>query len=169
MKDLDLTAADNNNIEYLVEKYGNMILRLAFSYVKNLQEAEDITQEVFIKLTQNSIKFENENHRKAWILRITINLCKNRLKLFWNRNTCSIDDISGLSKNDTYDFDNNVLAAVMKLPSRQRTIIYLYYYEGYKINEIASILKKRETTIRSDMHRARQKLKTILKEEYDFE
>ena len=98
---------------------------------------------------------------------MTVNLCKNRLKLFWNKNTCALTEIS-----DAAHFDNKegfVLEAVMSLAENYRIIVYLYYYEGYKTAEIAKILKKREASVRSALHRAREQLKTILKEDYDFE
>lgn len=162
-----MAAADK--IPYFFDKYGNMILRLAFSYMKNLQDAEDAVQEVFLKLVQNDKGFENEAHEKAWFVRVTINICKNKLKIFWNRNTCSINDIAELSSSDSYNSNNTVLNAVLDLPVRQRTIIHLYYYEGYKTAEIAKLMGKRESSVRSELSRARQKLKIILKEDYDFE
>ena len=81
------------NIENLVNKYGDTVYRLAFSYMKSKQDAEDVSQDVFIKLFEYNGKFENEKHEKLWIMRVTSNICKNKLKLFWRRNICSIDEV----------------------------------------------------------------------------
>lgn len=147
-----MTAED---ISFYTEKYGDMILRLSFSYLKNLADAEDAVQDVFIKLLEKNVHFESAEHEKAWFTRVTINVCKNKLRMFWNRNTCSLDDIGELPYQDQYGGDNTVLSAVLSLPEGQRTAIHLYYYEGYKTPEIAALTGKRETTVRSDLHRAR--------------
>lgn len=154
-------------IHIIAEKYSDMIFRVAYSYTNNRQDAEDIVQDMFVKLIELDKPFESDEHEKAWIIRVTVNLCKNRLKLFWNKNTCALTEIS-----DAAHFSNKegfVLEAVMSLAENYRIIVYLYYYEGYKTAEIAKILKKRETSVRSALHRAREQLKTILKEDYDFE
>ena len=141
----------------VVDKYGNMVYRLAISYLKNTHDAQDIVQEVFIKYYNNEGKIQSEEHLKSWLLRVTINLCKNKLMLFWHKNVCSIDEIKEQAYSDNYE-DNTVLEAV-----------HLYYYENYKTPEIAKILGKGESTVRSLLSRGREKLKVILKEEYDFE
>lgn len=161
--------ATDEQITIMVDKYGNMILRLAYIYFKNSADAEDAVQEVFLKIVENMPDFNNESHEKAWIIRAAINICKNKLKLFWNRNVGSIDDIKEMSDTDKYNEDTEVLDAVLKLPEKYRTVIHLYYYEEYTTPEIARLINKNETTVRSLLHRAREKLKSILKEAYDFE
>ena len=155
-------------ISFLVDKYSDMIFRLAFSYMKNIYDAEDAVQDVFIKLIENDTEFENDEHEKFWIIRVTINICKNKLKQFWNKNIVELSHAYELPYNDSYG-DDSVLNAVMSLPEHQRIAIHLYYYEGYRTAEIAGFLKKRESTVRSILHRARKQLKEILKEAYDFE
>lgn len=162
-----MTSVDK--LPYYLDKYGNMILRLAFSYLKNLQDAEDTTQEVFLKIVDYKRGFESPDHEKAWIIRVTINLCQNKLRRFWRRNVFSIDTVGDIPHNDSYNLDSTVLEAVMKLPENQRAAIHLFYYEEYSTAEIAEILGRKEATIRSDLHRARNRLKQLLKEEYDFE
>ena len=161
--------ATDEQITIMVDKYGNMILRLAYIYFKNSADAEDAVQEVFLKIVENMPDFNDESHEKAWIIRATVNVCKNKLKLFWNRNVGSIDDIKEMSDTDKYNEDTEVLDAVLKLPEKYRTVIHLYYYEEYTTPEIARLINKNETTVRSLLHRAREKLKSILKEAYDFE
>ena len=113
--------------------------------------------------------FNDKNHEKAWILRTTINVCKNKLNTFWNRNKQSIDDSPDVAVYDSYNTDSSVLKAVMSLPEKYRITIYMYYYEEYSTAEIAKITGKNDVTVRSLLRRARAKLKEMLKEEYDFE
>lgn len=157
---------NKEKISYWIETYGDMVLRLAVSYLKNLQDAEDIVQTVLMTLFQKNPVFEHPEHEKAWILRSTINACKNKRKLFWNRNVCSMEEIAEPSYQE--EKDSTVLDAVMSLSAPYRVAVYLYYYEGYKTAEIAKIIGKREATVRSLLHRAREQLKQKLTEEYDF-
>ena len=160
--------AAEERIALLADKYGDMILRLAYTYMKNMPDAEDAVQEVFLKLLEKTPLFISAEHEKAWIIRVTVNICKNKLKSASARFTQPIED-AVIPVLDRYDEGNDVLSAVMALPENYRTVIHLYYYEGYSTKEIAGILKKRESSIRSDLHRARAQLKEILKEGYDFE
>lgn len=160
---------NKERVTYLIDKYGNMVLRLAVSYLKNKQDAEDIVQNVFLMLCEKELTFENTEHEKAYIIKTTINACKNKFKLFWNKKVCSISEIIEEGSSDEYNVGSPVFTAVMNLPTKFRIVIHLYYYEGYKTSEIATLLHKNESTIRSDLHRAREQLKIKLKEEYDFE
>lgn len=153
----------------LLDKYGNSVLRIAYTYLKNKADAEDIVQDVFLQIIDKKPEFNDENHEKSWIIRTTINMCKNKLNLFWNRNKCSIDELAEFASYDSYSTDTDVMKAVMSLGEKYRIVIYMYYYEGYQSSEIAKLLGKSDTTIRSLLHRAKGKLKEILKEEYDFE
>ena len=159
----------NEYIGTLLDKYGNMILRVAYTYVKGRDDAEDVLQDVFYQIVDKRPIYENEEHEKAWILRATINLCKNRLKSFWNRNKCSIDDFQDIAHYDEYKEENTVLKAVMNLPDKYRIVVYMFYYEGYGTAQIAEMTGQTDTAVRSLLHRARKKLKTVLKEVYDFE
>ncbi len=153
----------------MVDIYGNMILRLAYTYLKNIVDAEDVVQEVFLKIVECMPKFNDKTHEKAWIVRATINLCKNKLKLFWNRKIDPLDEIKEISVTDDYDENSDVLKAVLGLPEKYRTVVHLYYYEQYSTPEIAQLINKNEATVRSILHRAKEKLKSVLKEAYDFE
>ena len=153
----------------LVDKYGNMILRIAYTYLKNKADAEDIVQDVFLQIIDKNPVFNDANHEKSWLVRTAINMCKNKINLFWNKNRCSIDDIAEFASYDKYSTDTSVLKAVMELPDKYRIAVYMYYYEGYSTPEISKLTDKSETAVRSLLHRARNKLKSVLKEEYDFE
>ena len=150
----------NIQIEEIVEKYSNMIMQIAYQNVFNKSDAEDISQEVFIKLIKNIQDFDNEEHMKAWIIRVTINLSKDYNKNFWNKNTIGLDE-DLKSFGEEYQ---DVFKELSKLKPEYRNIIYLYYYQGYKINEISEILSMNQNTVSSYLTRARKDLKIILEE-----
>jgi RNA polymerase sigma factor (sigma-70 family) len=156
-------------ISDLLDKYGDMVLRIAYTYLKNRADAEDIVQDVFLRIIDKKPSFNDENHEKSWLIRATINMCKNKVNMFWNKNKCSIDDVQEFAVSDKYNTDTSVFQAVMALGEKYRVVVYMYYYEGYSTPEIANVIGKSETTIRSLLHRARNKLKDMLKEDYDFE
>lgn len=146
--------------------YKNNLLRLAYSYTRDKQIAEDITQNVFIKFYNSKKVFINDNHIKNWLIRVTINECKDYNSSFWEKN---VYFLSGQEQIGNKNNDLKIKNVVLGLPTKYSVIIYLYYYEGYKIKEIAKILKMNESTIKTNLSRARQKLKEILKEEWDNE
>ncbi|WFA08784.1 sigma-70 family RNA polymerase sigma factor [Tissierella sp. Yu-01] len=152
-------------IAEIVEKYSDLLLRVAFTYMKNISDSEDMVQEVFLKLVKEYPSFETDEHKKAWLIRVTVNQCKNRLKSAWFRKTEPIYDTT-LSFSDEEKF---VMNAVMELPSKYRSVILLYYHEGYSIKEISNILEIKESTISSQLQRARSQLKSKLKEDFDYE
>ena len=156
-------------ISDLLDKYSDMVLRIAYTYLKNRADAEDIVQDVFLRIIDKKPSINDENHEKSWLIRATINMCKNNVNMFWNKNKCSIDDVQEFAVSDKYNTDTSVFQAVMALGEKYRVVVYMYYYEGYSTPEIADVIGKNETTIRSLLHRARNKLKDMLKEDYDFE
>ena len=156
-------------ISDLLDKYSDMVLRIAYTYLKNRADAEDIVQDVFLRIIDKKPSFNDESHEKSWLIRATINMCKNKVNMFWNKNKCSIDDVQEFAVSDKYNTDTSVFQAVMALGEKYRGGVYMYYYEGYSTPEIADVIGKNETTIRSLLHRARNKLKDMLKEDYDFE
>lgn len=156
-------------ISDLLDKYSDMVLRIAYTYLKNRADVEDIVQDVFLRIIDKKPSFNDESHEKSWLIRATINMCKNKVNMFWNKNKCSIDDVQEFAVSDKYNTDTSVFQAVMALGEKYRVVVYMYYYEGYSTPEIADVIGKNETTIRSLLHRARNKLKDMLKEDYDFE
>ncbi len=154
----------------IMDQLGNAILRLAYSYLHNMEDAEDILQETLIKFVTTKPVFENEKHRKAWLLTVAANLAKNRIEYNRVRSSEELnEEIAGAAPEEEEDDLSFVWEAVKKLPDNQREVIHLFYQEGYKTAEIANILGRKEATIRSDLKRARDKLKEILKEANDFE
>jgi RNA polymerase sigma-70 factor, ECF subfamily len=160
---MDESLRTDDFITTTIDKYSDMLIRVCFSYMKNMNDAEDIAQDVFVKLMEKKPSFEDDNHEKAWLIRVAINLSKNRLKTAWFRKTLPLDEIS-------YNFtpkENSVMGAVLKLPAKYGGIILLYYFEEYNIAEIAAILGHKESTIGSQLHRARKLLKLSLREDFD--
>ncbi|ACD51198.1 sigma-70 family RNA polymerase sigma factor [Clostridium botulinum] len=155
----------DENISQDLDKYGDMILRLGYSYMKNIHDAEDILQEVLLKLIQGTNEFENEEHKKAWIICVSRNICKNKLKSSWFKKR---EEFQELPYYDNY-LNHDVFEAVMKLPTKYREVIHLFYYEDYSTIQISNLINKKESTVRSLLHRARNILKDKLKEDYDFE
>lgn len=154
-----------NYIHYLIDKYADMLIRISYSYMKNMSDAEDVTQDVFIRFLEKRPDFENVNHEKAWLLRIAINLCKDKLKSAYFKNT---EPLEG-DFIDTTKQDNEIIQAVLTLPLKYRSIVLLYYYEDYSISEISSILNIKESTVGSQLSRGRKLLKSILKEDFEYE
>ena len=154
-----------NYIPYLIESYSDMLIRISFSYTKNLSDAEDITQEVFIKLLEKKPSFQSTEHEKAWLIRVSINLSKDKLKSAYFRNTAPLEgDFIDITKED-----NEIIEAVLMLPLKYRSIVLLYYYEDYSISEVANILNLKDSTVGSQLSRARKLLKPILKEDFKYE
>ena len=151
---------------------GNSILRLAYSYLHNKEDAEDILQETLIKFVTVRPVFQSETHRKAWLMRVASNLAKNRIDYNKVRDTMELnEEIAGEVQQDLDQGDEYkaIWDAVRSLPVHQREAIHLFYQEGYSTAEIAEITGRREATVRSDLKRARDKLREMLKEANDFE
>jgi RNA polymerase sigma-70 factor (ECF subfamily) len=145
-------------LEMMIEKYSNMVYRLALTRTNTKENSEDVYQEVFLRLSRKMPQFENEEHEKAWLIRVTINCSKSLLNSSFLKNTTEINEDIVFETKERHD----IYYAVQELPIKYRTIIYLFYYEGYKINEISKILKINENTIKARLSRARNKLKQII-------
>lgn len=148
---------------YLFNLFKNDIYRLAYSYTGNYGDADDVTQAVFIKLYKRIDKFDSEINVKKWLIKVTINECKTLFLSSWKKRIVPLtekEENISLKEND-----NSILLGIMELPKKYRLVIFLYYYENFKIKEIANILKKNENTVKTNLARARVLLKDILKEE----
>jgi RNA polymerase sigma-70 factor (ECF subfamily) len=145
-----------------INEYREMVFRIAYGYVKSTHDADDIAQEVFLKLYKNKRAFTDEEGKKAWLIRVTMNQAKSLLSSVWRRRVTELTEaeLSSLSRDslELYDF-------VEALPPKYRTVIYLFYYEEYSVKEIAEILKIRESTVTTQLNRARGQLKTTLLKE----
>jgi len=166
LPETDKKAAVNRQAESLLDQYGNRILRLAYSYLHNMSDAEEVLQDTLIQYLKTVPELESEEHRKAWLLHVAGNLSKNRIR--YNKVRCADELSETLAAEEREDL-SFVWEAVKALPEKYREVIHLFYYEGYRTKQIAEILNRKETTVRSDLLRGREQLRTILKEAYDFE
>ncbi len=152
--------------ERAIERYAGMVRRLCMVHLKNEADTEDIFQTVFLKYVTTSITFESEEHEKAWLIRVTINACKDLLKSFFRSRAVSLDEL--MEQPDELSRENReVLSAVLSLPEKYRDVVYLHYYEGYTAPEIGRLLKKNPNTVYTLLTRARQLLKDALGGETD--
>lgn len=152
---------DKEYFNYIYRTYSSSILKISYTYLKSSTLAEDILQEVLLKMMKKNIKFSNKDNEKYWIMKVTANLCKDTLKSAWFRkNTELTDNLSYLPKEQ-----EEVLTEVLKLPEKYRIVIHLYYYEDYSIKEISKILNKKQSTIGTWLARGKFQLKNYLKEE----
>lgn len=149
----------------LVSRYADMILRISYQYLKQTCDAEDICQSVFEKYLIANLRFQSPEHEKAWIIRTTINACKDHLKSAFFRRTAPLEEAETIAATPVQVPDTDLLEAMKRLPRNYRISIYLYYYEGYSAREIGTMLGKNEATINQYLSRGRRKLRTYLKEE----
>ena len=154
------------NAARLLDVHGDSVLRMAYSYMHNMQDAEDILQETLIRYMQAAPEFENETHARAWLLRVAANLSKNRIEYNRYRMADELNEELVAEEREDLSF---VWEAVKSLPVTYRETIHLFYREGFKTAQIAEILGEKEATVRSHLKRGREKLREILKEAYDFE
>lgn len=144
----------------LAEKYMDNIFRLALNYMRSRTEADDITQNVLIKLYRTEKKFQSDDHLRYWLVRVTVNECKRALVSPWRR----MESIEELREGFVFPEEGSreLFDAVMALPKKYRVPIYLYYYEDYSTEEIGQILKMPSATVRTHLRRGRQQLKESL-------
>lgn len=150
----------------ILDKHGNRILRLAYSYVHNMEDSEEILQDVLLKLISVAPEFASKEHEKAWILRVAANLSKNKIEYNKLRDTDELNEELVAEKKEDL---SEIWEAVKSLPENYREVIHLFYEEGYSTDEIAVLLSESGANIRTRLKRARAKLKDILREEYDFD
>lgn len=149
----------------MTEKYFDTVYRLALARTKDKAHAEDVTQDVFLRYIKTDKAFDSEEYIKAWLLRVTINCSNSLFTSSWYKNTAPLtEDISFESEEKSA-----VYYAVMELPSKYRTVVYLFYYDGMSVAEIAQIMNTKESTVKSQLHRSREMLKKLLKGGCDYE
>lgn len=154
----------DEHFTYLADKYMDTIFRLAFSYMKSQADADDITQNVLVKLYRTNRDFQSEAHLKNWLIRVTINECKQAFRSPWRR-TEDIQEYANTLALPTEDH-RDLFCLVMDLPPKYRVVLYLYYYEDHTSDEIAKMLDIPAATVRTRLARGREKLKKLLMEAY---
>lgn len=159
----DKSLRTNDSVAEVVETYSDMVYKLALARTKNQANAEDVFQEVFLRYMKSSAKIHSEEHRKAWLIRATINCSNSILGSAWFKKTVPLDETLTFSTPEKSD----VYYAVLELPVKYRTVIHLFYYENMPVAEISKAIHVNESTIKSQLSRARNLLKTTLKGECD--
>lgn len=167
------SSQDNEFIVAQFTRYGRMVLRIAYQNTTNMPEAEDITQEVFLKLMKEGKSFTDDEHIKAWLIRVTVNKCKDYFKSSRFRSNVAFTEENLTSECYTDNLltveDKQVFTELQKLPSKYRNVLYLYYVEEYSVPEIAKILESNKNTVSSWLRRAKRKLKMNMEGENIYE
>lgn len=144
-----------------VERWGDMVWRLALSRTASVSDAEDVFQEVFLRFFRHEDRFESDEHRKAWLIRCTVNRAKSLLSAPWRRRCVPLETAAQLGVEDDY---REVYGAVLSLPAKYRAVIHLYYFEGLSVAEMAKALELPEGTVKSQLSRGRALLRDMLQE-----
>ena len=152
----------DNEVEEVVQKYGSIIFRISYCILCNVQDAEDAVQETFLKYMTKSPEFVSEEHRKAWLIKVSTNISKNMLMFRIRREALNIDDVIniGIPQDDISTFE-----LIMSIPTKYKIVMTLYYVEGYRSKEIAEILDINEAAVRKRLQRGRE----LLKKEFEKE
>lgn len=153
-------------VNQAIEQYSDTVRRLCMVYLKNYADTEDVFQTVFLKYILSSVSFESAEHEKAWLIRVTVNTCKDLLKNFFRRHTVSLDEIMEQPAQLPPDH-REVLEAVLSLPEKYKEVIYLYYYEEYTAPQISKILGKNVNTVYTLLTRSKKILKEKLGNAYE--
>ena len=163
-------------LEQALNNHKSSVYKAAFYVCRNPQDAEDVAQDTFLTYYSGSDQFETEEHIRAWLLKVAVNKARNLKTSFWQRNRVSVNDLTTWLEThapagaETLDSDSEeILTAVMALPDKCRIIVHLFYYEGYSVKEIAGTLEIKENTVKSQLHRGRTLLRSMLKETWDNE
>lgn len=154
---------ESNRLEAVIRTYENTLYRAALAILGDPHEAEDVVQEAFLRLWEKAPEFESPAHERAWLLKVAVNGCKSRLRSPWHRRTAPLLDSYPAADPE----EQAVLEVIQSLPPKDRTVIHLYYYEGYQTAEIAAMTGWREGTVRSRLARARDRLRQLLKGEWE--
>ena len=152
---------ESNRLETLLFQYENTLYRAALAILGDAHGAEDAVQDAFLRCLEKEPDFESPAHEKAWLLRVTVNGCKSRLRSLWRRRTAPLLDTYPAAGPE----EQSLMETIGKLPAKDRTVLHLYYYEGYQTAEIAEMTGWREGTVCSRLTRARVKLGALLKGE----
>lgn len=155
---------DDKKFTGLVKAYRTEMYRIAFCQTKNHADAEDVTQEAFLRLLRTENEFASDEDCKAWLIRVTINCSKDLLKSHWHRFSQALTEARLLPQSEK-DGENELLGSVMKLGRKYRTVLFLFYYSDRSVNEIAGILGIRPSTVTTRLSRGRAMLKKILETE----
>jgi RNA polymerase sigma-70 factor (ECF subfamily) len=157
--DAEYAAVEEYGAEYIVGEYGDMMYKLATAYLNNRSDAFDAVQDVLLAVHVKKPVWNDRDHVKPWIIRAVINKCRDYNKNPWNKNSVNLSEAYGVSADDA---DYGLQETLANLPRQYRIPLYLHYYEGYKIKEIAEILKVGESGVKKRLVKGREMLKNLL-------
>lgn len=159
-----------------IDRYAQMLYKIALVQTKNTYDAQDIVQEVFYQYMKRNISFESEEHEKAWLIKVTLNDCRRMFRLAFNRHTVPMPSEEYETKDkgveEAYirkEKQEEIWKAVFALPAKYRDVLHLFYFEEMSVKEISTVLKRKESTVTSQLTRGRELLKKKIKEEYRYE
>lgn len=169
---MEKQPAEDISAKELLDMYSPMIYRIAYSAVRNKADAEDITQNVFLKYITAGKSFNSEEHRKAWLLRVAVNCTKDYVKSAYYRRRTDSEKLPETAAPDQYfksEDTEELSRALQQLPEKYRVPIHLFYYEDMTVSEISAVTKTKESTVKSQLSRGRDMLRNILKEGTRYE
>jgi RNA polymerase sigma factor (sigma-70 family) len=158
MENNSLLCTDKELAE-LYQRHVDQVYRLCYIYLKNPVDAEDAVQSVFLKLIKSQMVFNDQGHEKAWLMVTTRNYCKDILKNWWKTRRVDLDALPEVSSWNSDEPSGKVLAKLLSLPEKYKTILYLYYFEEYSVKVISEMLERKESTIQTQLSRGRERLK----------
>lgn len=153
------------SFEEAVKVFSDTVYRVSLNILKNSEDSKDVMQNVFLRYFKHQHTFKSEEHIKAWLIRVAVNESKRYLKIYNKNESVSLEEVANTLFAENKE-DGEIFTAVMSLDEKYRTVILLYYYEGYNVKEIARILKRNQATVRTQLSRARELLKPKLKEDF---
>lgn len=159
---------DQETFAALAEEHMDMVYRIAFHDLHSPQDADDVTQEVFLRLLRAAPEFDGADHAKHWLIRVTLNECRRLACSPWRRHTVPLTDCEAVPHWESPE-QGELFQTVMGLPRKYRVPLYLYYYEGCRVNEIARLLRRSPSTVQTQLARGREQLKHILTEEWSYD
>lgn len=155
--------------EEVIDRYADMVYRLALLQVKNRSDADDIFQEVFVRLVKHIHKLQDWEHVRAWLIRVTTNCTKKHFNQYWYKNVSFFDETEETASSENgyeaVEDEDFIWQAVRKLPEKYRVVVHLFYFEELSVIQIAKVTEQKETTVKSQLFRAREMLKTSLEGE----
>lgn len=150
------------NFSVTYDLYGSMLFKISMIYLGNKEDAEEVMQEAFYRLLYKSPKFRDGEHEKAWLIRTTVNLCKDMLRSAWHKRVVKMED---MEKHYDSPQELNMIREILKLPAKYKTVIHLHYFEDYSVKQIGEILHLKESAVKMRLQRGRQLLKIELEGE----
>ena len=159
----EVGTTQRNEFKATVERHRDMVFRLAYTYMRDAADADDVAQDVFVKLLRHDAPFESDEHLRNWLVRVTINQCRSLFRRPWRR----VEDLESYAETLAMPTEEHtdLFVHVMRLPEKYRVPLVLHYWGNYSTDEVASLLRTRPATVRTRLARARAQLRTLLNEE----